>query len=786
MDGQASWYGPHVPDDVNDPLAPYAGHGGSVGRIFATSEPWWPDPKRARSGAPNIVIVMCDDIGYSDIGCYGSEIPTPNIDRLADDGLRYIDYHATPMCSPTRAALMTGLEPHRAGIGHVAHSDPGFPGYAMELTPFAPTLPELLRDAGYQTLMVGKWHLTKDSQVNDAGDRSSWPLQKGFDRYYGFLDAFTNFHHPHRLIEDNHAVRTDTYPEDYFVTDDLTDRAISMIRETKASDPTKPFFLYFAQAAVHAPLQARAVDIERHADRYRAGWDEVRRRRYERQVELGVIPPNAELAPRNHEPGDEVAAWDDLDPDRQRLFARYMEVYAALIDNLDQNIGRLRSAIEELGEWDNTLFVFTSDNGGSREGEVDGTSAYFRSLHHGRTGREEPFEEDLARLEVMGGPTTLPHYPRGWAMVSNTPFRLYKINAHRGGHSVPFVVSWPTGELGAGGETRDQFVHVTDLFPTLLDIAGASRPESWRGNPVLPLEGENVRATLHDAAAPGRQRDVMVENEGHRSLRRDGWEAVTRHEPRTPFSEDRWELFDMAADPTQLVDLAEREPQRLAEMIGAWEESAWDHQVFPMDEGTGYRYLLRPSWVEAFDGPVVLRPGTPTLDRWRSQRLILWRDVDITARVDLAEGDAGVLVAHGDQGGGYSLYVDTTGELVAAHNGYGLEREVRGPVVEPGARDLGLRIRCPGKDRWDLTLTVDGVDVAAATDFRLLMAMAPFEGIDVGLDRRSPVSWSVFERHGAFPFSGALESVAYQPGAPAPDSPADFVDFLKEWGQRFE
>ena len=776
--------------DAEDPTAPYAGHEGRVGRVFATSEPWWPERRRPAEGAPNIVVVLCDDLGYSDLGCYGSEIPTPNIDAIAAEGLRYTDYHSAPMCSPTRASLMTGLEPHRAGVGHVAHSDPGFPGYAMELTPFAPTLPELLRDAGYQTLMVGKWHLTKDSEVNDAGDRSSWPLQKGFDRYYGFLDAFTNFHHPHRLIEDNHAVRTDEYPEGYFVTDDFTDRAIDMVRETKASDPTKPFFLYFSQAAVHAPLQAKAVDVERHAETYRAGWDAIRQARYERQVDLGVIPDGAELAPRNTEPGDDVPPWDDLDDDQKRLFARYMAVYAGLIDNLDQNIGRLRGALEEMGEWDNTLFIFTSDNGGSREGQEQGTSAYFRTLHWERKGAAEPFEEDLARHDVMGGPTTLPHYPRGWAMVSNTPFRLYKINAHRGGHSVPFVVSWPRAlaDSGlAGGGLRDQYLHVTDLLPSFLELAGVTRPEEWRGNPVLPLAGEAVfGATITDPDAVGRSRDVVVENEGHRGYRRDGWEVVTRHPARTPFSADHWELFDMAADPTQLRDLSDEHPDRRDELVEAWESAAWENQIFPMDEGTGYRFLLRPPWVERYDEPVVLHAGMPTLDRWRSQRLILWRDATITADVTLGEGDRGILFAHGDQGGGYSLYVDDTGELVAAHNGYGLEGEVRGPVVGPGCHELELRITCPGDDLWDLAVAVDGDEVAAGTGFRLLMAMAPFEGIDVGLDRRSPVCWKVYERHGSFPFTGTIHSVRYQPGDPAPDSPTNFLEVLRDWGRSME
>ena len=278
----------------------------------------------------------------------------------------------------------------------------------------------------------------------------------------------------------------------------------------------------------------------------------------------------------------------------------------------------------------------------------------------------------------------------------------------------------------------------------------------------------------------------MIENEGHRGYRRDGWEVVTRHPALTSFAEDHWELYDMAADPTQLRDLSGEMPERRDELMAAWEAAAWENQIFPLDEGTGYRYLLRPPWVERYDEPVVLHAGTTTLDRWRSQRLILWRDVTITADVTLADGDTGILFAHGDQGGGYSLYVDDTGELVAAHNGYGIEREVRGPVVAPGRHRLELRITCPGDDVWDLAIAVDGSEVAADSGFRLLMAMAPFEGIDIGLDRRSPVCWRVYERHGSFPFSGSIHAVTYEPGAPAPDSPTNFLDFLREWGRSFE
>lgn len=772
-------------DSDRGPAAPYEGFGGRVGRVYATSEPSWEPLRRPRDGAPNIVVMLCDDLGYSDLGCYGSEIPTPNLDRLAEEGLRYTDFHSAPMCSPTRAALLTGLEPHRAGIGYVAHADAGFPGYAMELTDQVPTLPELLRDDGYQTLMVGKWHLTKDSNQNDGADRSSWPLQKGFDRYYGFLDAFTNLHQPHRLFEDNHAIDIDEYPEDYYLTDDLTSRAISMIRESKVSDPSKPFFLYFSHGAVHAPLHAKEPDLARHADRYREGWDVIRERRFRRQVELGVVPEGAVLTERPATEGDEVVEWDDLDDDRKRLFARYMEVYAAMVDNVDQNVGRLRSALEQMGEWDNTLFIFTSDNGASREGEAEGTSAYMRTLHFERMGMDQPIVEDLERIDAIGGPTTYPHYPRGWAWVGNTPFRLYKINAHRGGHSVPFIVSWPEGGVGPG-EIRGQYMHVTDLLPTLLSVTGTRRPETYRGRRPVDLAGEDVSSTFFDAGAPGRSSDVIFECEGHRGYRSGRWEAVTRHQTMTAFADDVWELFDMDADPTQVDDLADQHPEMLAELIEEWERAAWDNQVFPLDEGTGLRFLLRPPETDRFDEPLTIYRGTPGLDRWRSQRLILWRDFDVTADVDIAEGDSGVLFSHGDQSGGYALYVDTTGELLAVHNGYGLERELRGPRVDPGEHLLGLRVTCPGDSRWSLTLTIDGDEVAHGDDFRLLMAMSPFNGIDVGLDRRSPVSWSIHQRHGTFPFSGDLRSVTYTPGADAPDSPVSFMDFLREWGRRFE
>ncbi|CAN5206428.1 hypothetical protein BH20ACT3_BH20ACT3_08050 [soil metagenome] len=426
-----------------EPAGPYQGFGGRVGRTFAGSEEWWPERADPGPDAPNIVVVLVDDLGFADLGCYGSAIPTPNIDRLAADGVQFTNFHATPMCSPTRAALLTGVNPHRAGAGHVANSDPGFPGYAAELADDVATAAEVLRDGGYHTIAIGKWHLTKDADLSDAGPRHSWPCQRGFDRYYGVLDAFTNLHHPHRLVEDNHTVEVDQYPDGYYLTDDLTDTAIRFICQAKASNPSQPFFCYVAHLAVHAPLQCKAIDLERHRGRYDAGWDVLRDERHRRQIELGLLPDGTALSPRNTEAGDDVVPWADLDPADQALYARYMEVYAAMVDSVDQSVGRLTAALEELEVAENTIVVFLSDNGASREGEASGTTSYLRTLVSTNATDLEDHQFDRDRIDLVGGPQTLVHYPRGWAMASNTPFRLYKINTHAGGHSVPFIFHWP-------------------------------------------------------------------------------------------------------------------------------------------------------------------------------------------------------------------------------------------------------------------------------------------------------------------------------------------------------
>ena len=735
-----------------------------------------------------MIVILVDDVGFSDLGCFGGEVHTPHLDRLAADGVRFSNFHVNPMCSPTRASLLTGVNPHAAGMGHVAQDDPGYPGYRSELSPDVATAAEVLRDHGYATLMVGKWHLARDSDMSAYGPMHSWPCQRGFQRYYGNLEAFTNLHQPHALFADNHLIDTDRYPDGYHLTDDLTDQAISMIRARKAARPRQPFFLYAAHPAAHAPLMAMPQDIAKYDDVYTVGWDEIRARRHARQIELGVIPPGTPLPPRNDEPGDEAGAWDSLDARHQRLYARYMAVYAAMIDRIDQNVGRLRGVLEDMGEWENTIIVFLSDNGASREGEATGTTNYYGHLAAQSGGSAGGIELDEARYDDIGSARTMTHYPRGWAMASNTPYRLYKRNTHAGGHQVPCIWSWPAGlaDTAGPGTVRHHYGHCVDVLPTVLDLVGLTAPSQRQGVELKPMNGTSLAAILRSPDAVEARYEQYYEMEGHRGLYRDGYEVVTRHVARTQFDDAEWELYDLRADPNELHDLAADQPERVTELAERFETLAHENDVYPLDEGTGWRYVIRPEKDDEFGDPVTIWRGTATLDRWRSNRLLTQRNTTITISCSFAQGDRGMLVAHGDQGGGYCVYVDGGHLHVAFNDGHGRMSRLDAGVLTTGDHEVIVAFEAPGKWRWNVGVVVDGSQRGRLDDLPMLFPMAPFEGIDVGIDRRSPVDWEIFERDGPFPYSGTVRWARYEPGEWAPDAPVRFLDFLKDWGAKFE
>jgi arylsulfatase A-like enzyme len=779
-----------VTDHAPDVFAPYRGFEGVVRTTMAESEPWWPErPEHVRR--PNVVIVLADDLGFSDAGCFGSEIDTPNLDAVAARGLRYANFRVTPLCSPTRAALMTGLNAHAAGVGFPTQIDPGFPGYSSELPESQPTLAEVFRENGYSTLMVGKWHLCKEQDFSEAGSRHSWPLQRGFEQFYGFLEALTNFHHPHRLYEGNSVVHVDEYPDGYYLTDDLTDRAVRMVREVKAASSAKPFFLYFAHGAVHAPMHAKPEDIAKYRGRYDCGWDVIRQRRLARQIEQGIMPEGTELPPRNDETGQAVDAWDALSEDERTLFARYMEVYAGMVDNLDQSVGRLVAALEALGELDNTVFIFSSDNGASRLADRNvplcdgatttdtGTPSYFGYMHD-RREKVGVTAELLASMDLLGGPTTWPHYPRGWAMACNTPFRLYKFSTLRGGQQAPFIFSWParfgTEQQGA---VRRQYTHITDVLPTLVDLLGLEVPTERNGRPASRPAGVSFAGTLQDEHAPSLHEEQYTECIGNRGFYRRGWEAVTVRQPLTPFSEERWQLFDVEHDPTQSRDLGPEQLEKLAELVKAFDRAAWANQVYPLDEGSCVKLLQKPS-VEA-PGPTRILPGTPTLERHHSSLLIQGQSFRVVVDWQFQRGDEGVLVAHGDQAAGYILFVEDD-QLYFEQNQFGSPYRLDPVALPATSRAVVLDVTAPGGGSWDVDIVVDGERSASATGLPQFMGFLPFEGIDVGIDRRSPVSWELYTRRRSFPFSGRLVAVTFVPGERAPDAPERRLEQARELG----
>ncbi|AHH16263.1 putative arylsulfatase [Nocardia nova SH22a] len=744
---------------VPDHARGYETFTGEIGRTTADSTPAWARPPVAAAGSPNIIVVLVDDMGFSDIGPFGSEIDTPTLNRLAQRGVRLTNYHTTPLCSPSRAALLTGLNSHRAGFGFVANADPGYPGLRLELADDVLTLPEILRAGGYATYAVGKWHLVRDATMNPAAHRDSWPTQRGFDRYYGSLEGFNSFFHPNQIVSDSSVVDVEQYPEDYYVTDDLTDKAISYLKDLRAHDAEKPFFLYFAHVAMHGPLQAKDVDLAKYRGRYAQGWDEVRRSRFASQLAQGLFAPGTEQQPRNTEPGYEAREWDSLSADEQRRFARYMEVYAAMVDSIDQSLGRILDTVEQFGELDDTIVVFTSDNGGTAEGGPVGTRSYLAEFAHVDDPEwvgDVPHDEDLIGTARLGV-----HYPRGWGQASNTPFRFYKGQTFAGGVRVPFIVSWPKG-LPAG-ELRDEYVYVTDLAPTLLELSGVSRPSVRNGLPAKDFDGVSAAEVLRDLDARSRHVEQYSEMTGHRGFYRDGWKLLALHEPGRDVDDPHWQLFDVRTDPTELRDVAAEYPEKVAELARAWDDAAWRNTVFPL---LTRQDLARRRPEEArLSAPVRIRPGTPTLERYRSQKLIAYRDFTVTAELDgYRAGDEGVLVAHGDPQGGYLLYIENE-RIVFGFNSFGRYTETSAPIGD-GVREITLTAAVRPRLRWDFTLTLDGAPAAELTDRVQLVGMAPWTGISVGVDARGPVAWDLRERRGPFRYTGALRAVTYTPGQP--------------------
>ena len=728
---------------------------GEIGTTYRDSRPWWPEEPEA-VGKPNVVFIVLDDMGFGSLGCYGSEIATPAIDSLAARGVQFTNFHATALCSPTRASLMTGRNSHAVGMAYLSHVDDGFPGYRGRIGHEAATIAEMLVDQGYNTMAIGKWHMTPIDQTTPAGPYDQWPLGRGFERFYGFHEALTDQFTP-ELFYDNHVVDQPMSEEDgYHLTSDLVDHAVEFVRDQTSITPEKPFFLYFALGATHTPFQVPREFVERYRGAYDEGWDVIRERRFRKQLELGVIPPGTELPPRNAD----VDAWDSLSEDERAVYTKFQEVYAGFLTHTDAEIGRLLSSLEELGRLDDTLFVLLSDNGASQEGGRHGvlnTTQY-------ENGHFPDAAEVVRRADEIDGRSAQINYPLGWAQAANTPLKRYKQNTHAGGIRTAMMIAPPAGLPIPLARRVQRFQHVTDITPTVLDLIGLSptAPAEYRGVAQLPFDGRSMKDVLlqPDAVAPPRTQ--YFETVGNRAVWKDGWKAVAFHPSGTDFADDRWELYHIDSDFSECHDLAAEEPEHLRELVDAWWEEARRNQVLPLDDrGFALRtnVRFRPHSPRARQRFVYHR-GMHHLGNGAAAP-IAGRSFEVSTTIDRPLGtESGVLIAHGSWNSGYCILVED-GRLVYDLNYYSDHKVLRSTTELPaGECDVAVRFVIDDVGTGGtVTMTVDG---AAAGELRLAETFEyflAFQGLDVGADRLSPVRE---DGRGEFPFTGAFDRICIQ------------------------
>ncbi len=731
---------------------------GTIGRTASESVPAWPVARQARAGAPNVLVVLLDDVGFAQIGCFGSDIRTPTFDRLAAKGLRYRDFHTTAICSPTRACLLTGRNHHSNGVGIIQEMATGFPGYNGMIPRENGFLSEILLQEGYATFAIGKWHLTLASEYASGASKARWPLARGFERYYGFLGGKTNQWVP-TLVHDNHYIDPPRTPEEgYHLNADLADKAIEYITDLRSVAPGKPFFMYYCLGAGHAPHHVEPEWIARYRGQFDMGWDRWREGVFARQRAAGIVPPGTQLSPRP----PWVPEWDSLSADAKRLYARQHEVYAAFLDQTDHHIGRVVDFLARLGELDNTIVMVASDNGASAEGGEHGS---FNELQF--PNRVEPtIEQNLARIDEWGSVKSYPNYSWGWAWAGNTPLRRWKRYLHQGGMSDPLIVHWPKG-IRPQGEVRGQYVHVVDIAPTVLDALGIAPPAQLNGVTQRPLEGVSFAHSFNDAVAPTRKRVQYYEMIGSRALWCDGWKAVVEQPQGAPLTEamleqQRWELYHVAEDFSECVDLAEKHPEKLAELVARWWAEAERYNVLPLDSRMQARMAERKPGAGLPTKRFVYYQGAAPQFEYTAVNLKN-RSHTIAAEVEIPAGGAeGVLLAHGSWFAGYALYMKG-GHLHYVHNYLGLA-EYRISSTEPvpaGRSVLTFRFERTGEHRGRGTLRIGDRTIGAGEIPQTVPGVIETsgEGLCCGYDSGLPVT---ADYRAPFRFTGRIVQVVVE------------------------
>ncbi len=725
---------------------------------------WGPyELTRAPEGSPNILIVLYDDTGLAAWSPYGGAINMPTLDRLAQDGLTYTQWHTTALCSPTRSTFLTGRNHHVNRCAAITEGSNGFPGASGRLPAECATIGQVLQDNGYSTFWIGKNHNVPEEDISAGGSRSEWPLSKGFDRFYGFLGGETNNWYPD-LVEDNRFIEPPATPEEgYHLSKDLADQALRMLRDQHSATPSKPWFMWFCPGANHAPHHAPQDYIDKYKGKFDDGYEAYREWVLARMIERGVMPAGTELTPLNPMPedvansDDYVRPWAELNDDEKRLFARMAEVYAGFSEYTDVQVGRIVDYLEQTGQLDNTIIFYCADNGASGEGSPNGSVNENKFFN----GYPDELSENMQYLDTLGGPETYNHYPTGWAVAFSTPFQMFKrYSQFSGGTCDPLIIHWPKGIKDKGG-IRHQYHHSTDVVSTILDVTGLEMPPVYRGVEQYPLNGVSMRYSFDDADAPTAKKRQYYTMLGTRGIWQDGWKAAALHAPisgRGHFDQDVWELYHVDADRAEAKNLAAEHPEKLQELIDAWFEEADKNFVLPLDDRTAIEVLgtERPQ-AEPPRTRYVYYPDTAPVPegvavnvRGRSYKILA--DVVVTADTE------GVIFAHGSRFGGHTLFIKD-GKLNYVYNFLGIkpEQTFTSDTLEPGNHTLGVEfIREGAGEHGESTGTAKlYVDDKVVAEGPMRAQVGKFtlsgDGLCIGFDSADPVSRSYPP---GFPFTG--------------------------------
>ncbi len=725
---------------------------GKMARSYEDSVEWWPEDPRPPKGAPNVIIFLLDDVGFAQIGSFGGLIDTPNIDQLAKNGLRFNNFHTTALCSPSRASLMAGRNPHSIGMGSHALTAMGFPGYNAIMPESAKSVANYLGEHGYINYALGKWDHTPLYEVSQVGPFDRWPSGEGFHHAYTFMAADVHQFVP--VMWNDHT--PEPYRKSEHLDKDLADRAILWITGHKSIKPDLPFMMLWASGSMHSPHHAPEEYLIKYRGKFNMGWDKAREQILTNQKKLGIIPKNTKMTERI----PEIPAWDSLSDEEKKLYARQMEVFAAQMEHVDHQIGRVVKELKRIGEMDNTLIFVTSDNGASGEGGLAGTFNETYVLN----GLQTSLEANLRHYTDWGRENTYPHYHAGWAMAGNTPFRYFKQSEHRGGQHDALIVHWPK-KIKAKGEIRNQYHHISDIAPTIMEAAGIEVPDFYHGVKQQPMEGTSMLYAFNNKNAENRKERQYFEMFGNRAIWVDGWKAVTLHANRMPwevnvvlpFDNDKWELYKVSEDFSESTDLSAQYPEKLEELKKIFDEEAWKYNVYPLYDDMIKRLMKQQDRLFGDQKEYVYyAPGAIRIAE-KSSAPVKNRSHTITTKIDLKGGEEGVIVAVGGMTGGFSMFIKG-GRLMYDYNYLdGLHYNLISPELPEGPTELKFKFTKTGFLAGTGELYINGkkadeVDMPKMHFSTYSLA----ETFDVGRDTGTQVTKFY---NGPFIFNGKLEKV---------------------------